>query len=146
MAKRVKRAYLLSEQTCRLSAKIPNPEDFLSDESDEEGFVKPKSLPVYLRPPKIGMKTLALLSAKEYPSKVPKVKKITLIDQSDRVRPPAYMKAVICKNGVVLKRPMLRPKHLVDCLRDPVHFEFFRRFSMAFNFERSVRFWKAVEV
>ena len=32
-----------------------------------------------------------------------------------------------------------------DCLRDPVHFEFFRRFAKAFNFERALRFWKHVE-
>ena len=41
---------------------------------------------------------------------------------------------------------MLRPKHLIDCLRDPVHLEFFRRFAKTYHFERSVRFWKAVEV
>ena len=27
------------------------------------------------------------------------------------------------------KRPNIRPKHLVDCLRDPVHFEFLHRFA-----------------
>ena len=32
-----------------------------------------------------------------------------------------------------------------DCLRDPVHFEFLRRFAKAFNFERALRFWKHVE-
>ena len=56
------------------------------------------------------------------------------------------MKDTIRKNGVTIRRPVLRPKHLVDCLRDPVHFEFFRRFAKCFHFERSVRFWKAVEV
>ena len=27
------------------------------------------------------------------------------------------------------KRPNIRPKHLIDCLRDPVHFEFLHRFA-----------------
>jgi hypothetical protein len=110
MARMSKRAYLLSEQTCRLSAKKPESEDFLTDESDEEGFVPLRPPPVYLRQPKIDMKTLALLSAKEYPSKYRLVKKKTLSGKSDKEKAPSYMKGVIRKNGVVLKRPNVRPK------------------------------------
>lgn len=92
------------------------------------------------------MKTLSLLSAKQYPSKNPLVRKTAIMRNTEKAKPPPYMKDNIRKNGVILKRPMLRPKHLVDCLRDPVHFEFFRRFAKTYHFERSVRFWKAIEV
>lgn len=146
MARRSYRAYLLAEQTCRLTAKMPQTDNFVCDESDEEGFVKPKPPAVFLRAPTLDMKTLSLMSAKEYPSKSPMVKKMAIIRAATKEKPPTYMQVIIRKNGVNLKRPMLRPKHLVDCLRDPVHYEFFRRFAKTYHFERSVRFWKAVEV
>ena len=144
MAKRSKRSYRLIEQTCRLTTKILQQESFLSDESDDDGIVG-KSNPVFLRKPKMDMKTLAMHSAKEYPSSGAIIQKAYKIQSSKTSDVPAYLKSPIRKNGVIYKRPTIRPKHLVDCLRDPVHFEFFRRFAKAFNFERAVRFWKAVE-
>ena len=42
-----------------------------------------------------------------------------------------YVKQKINKNGITLKRPNIRPKHLIDCLKDPVHYEFFHRFAKA---------------
>jgi len=146
MARRCYRAYLLAEQTCRLTAKMPQSDNFLDDESDEEGFMKPKPPPIYLRPPVIDKKMMALMSSKEYPGKGPVQKRTHITRVAEKSKTPSYMKDTIRKNGVTIRRPVLRPKHLVDCLRDPVHFEFFRRFAKCFHFERSVRFWKAVEV
>ena len=146
MARRAYRSYLLAEQTCRLTSKIPQTDKFVSDESDDEGFIKPKPPPTYIRPPKIDMKTLSLLSAKEYPSKNPLIRRTAIMRSTEKAKTPSYMKDTIRKNGVIIKRPMMRPKHLVDCLRDPVHLEFFRRFAKTYHFERSVRFWKAIEV
>ena len=40
-----------------------------------------------------------------------------------------YVKKKIQKNGISLKRPNVRPKHLIDCLKDPVHYEFLHRFA-----------------
>jgi len=42
-----------------------------------------------------------------------------------------YVKKKIQKNGISLKRPNVRPKHLIDCLKDPVHYEFLHRFAKA---------------
>ena len=144
MARRSKRAYALAEQTCRLTARQPQSSTFLENESDDEGFVKPNGKPIYLRKPKIDPKTLVTLAKKEYPSSTPSTRKTAVIRNVEKTKTPSWMKDTIRKNGVVLKRPMVRPKHLIDCLRDPVHFEFFRRFAKAFHFERSVRFWKAI--
>jgi hypothetical protein len=146
MARRSKRAYALAEQTCRLTARQPQSSTFLENESDDEGFVKPNGKPIYLRKPKIDPKTLVTLAKKEYPSSTPSTRKTAVIRNVEKTKTPSWMKDTIRKNGVVLKRPMVRPKHLIDCLRDPVHFEFFRRFAKAFHFERSVRFWKAIEI
>ena len=55
------------------------------------------------------------------------------------------MKSSIRKNGQTIKRPTVRPKHLADCIRDPVHLEFFRRFAKEYRFENLIRFWRAVE-
>ena len=33
----------------------------------------------------------------------------------------------------------------MDCLRDPVHFEFFQRFAKSFHFEKQVKFYRKVE-
>ena len=54
----------MAEQTCRLTAKMPQSDNFLDDESDEEGFMKPKPPPIYLRPPVIDKKMMALMSSK----------------------------------------------------------------------------------
>ena len=146
MGKRSKRSYKLIEQICRLRTKIVQNEEFLSDESDEDGQIQSHQLPKYLREPKLDMKTLAQNSAREYPMcgsvERPKMR---VIQSAKKTSTPAYLKSPIRKNGVVYKRPNIRPKVLAECLRDPVHFEFFRRFAKAFNFERAVRFWKAVE-
>ena len=73
---------------------------------------------------------MAELSKREYPR--PEASLITakpIKRQQGKEKNHTYMKETIRKNGVVIKRPMVRPKHLIDCLRDPVHFEFFRRFA-----------------
>ncbi|CAG5113157.1 Oidioi.mRNA.OKI2018_I69.chr2.g7292.t1.cds [Oikopleura dioica] len=145
MARRSKRSYYLIEQTCRLTANLPK-SHFLREESDDDGDIPDKAPPIYLRKPKVDPATLALMAAHDYPKEGSVVKKRVMVRQNDSGKVPSYMKATIRKNGVVFKRPILRPKHLVDCVRDPVHFEFFKRFARAYHFERSVRFWKAVEV
>ena len=43
---------------------MPQSDNFLDDESDEEGFMKPKPPPIYLRPPVIDKKMMALMSSK----------------------------------------------------------------------------------
>jgi len=146
MSRRTKRAYKLAEQTCRLTARQPQTAVFLSDESDDEGFVRPKPKPIFLRTTKPDLKTLAELSKREYPR--PEASLVTarpIKQQQGKEKNHTYMKETIRKNGAVIKRPMVRPKHLIDCLRDPVHFEFFRRFAKHYHFERSVRFWRAVQ-
>jgi len=146
MSRRTKRAYKLAEQTCRLTARQPQTASFLSDESDDEGFVRPKPKPIYLRTTKPDLKTLAEISKREYPR--PEASMVTtkpVKRQQGKEKNHTYMKETIRKNGVVIKRPMVRPKHLIDCLRDPVHFEFFRRFAKHYHFERSVRFWRSVQ-
>ena len=95
MARRAHRSYLLAEQTCRLTAKMPQPDKFLDDESDEEGFIKPKAPPIYLRSPKLDMKTLSLMSAKEYPSKNPQVKATRIVRATAKEKTPSYMKDTI---------------------------------------------------
>ena len=67
------------------------------------------------------------------------------VEPISRPKTPSYLKATIRKNGQVIKRPTVRPKHLVDCLRDPVHYEFFKRFAKEMGFESATRFWKSVE-
>ena len=146
MARRSKRAYALAEQTCRLTARHPHTHTFLADESDDEGFVRPKPKPIYLRKPKIDPKKLVEMASNDFAIPVNRPQKSTVMRATEKQRTPPYMKETVRKNGAVLKRPMMRPKHLIDCLRDPVHFEFFRRFAKAYHFERSVRFWKQVEV
>ena len=146
MARRSKRAYSLAEQTCRLTARHPHTHTFLADESDDEGFVRPKPKPVYLRKPKIDPKKLVEMASNDFVVPASRPQKSTAMRSTEKQRTPPYMKETVRKNGAVLKRPMMRPKHLIDCLRDPVHFEFFRRFAKAYHFERSVRFWKQVEV
>ena len=56
-----------------------------------------------------------------------------------------YVKQKINKNGMTLKRPNIRPKHLIDCLKDPVHYEFFHRFAKAkiFTFFKRSKFRSA---
>ena len=68
-----------------------------------------------------------------------------IFEPFSRPKTPSYLKATIRKNGQVIKRPTVRPKHLVDCLRDPVHYEFFKRFAKEMGFESATRFWKSVE-
>jgi len=159
MARRTKRAYQLAEQTCRLTALMPQNGTFLSDESDEEGFVRPKPKPIYFRhTTKPDYKTLSEMSEKEYPGSYVKTASILNAPTPGRFSTPLdlkapdskkkvhkYMKQQIVKNGIALKRPTTRPKHLLDCLRDPVHYEFFHRFAKYFNFDRSVKFWRAVQ-
>ena len=68
MMRRTKRAYQLAQQTCRLSSLQPNNASFVSDESDEEGFVRPKPKPIYfLHTVKPDLKVLSEMSEKEYP-------------------------------------------------------------------------------
>lgn len=145
MARRSKRSYYLIEQTCRLTANLPK-SHFLREESDDDGEIQEKAAPVYLRKPKIDPATIALMATSDYPKEGSVVKKRVMVRQNGSGKVPSYMKGTIRKNGVIFKRPILRPKHLVDCVRDPIHFEFFRRFARAYHFERSIRFWKAVEV
>ena len=45
---------------------MPQSDNFLDDESDEEGFMKPKPPPIYLRPPVIDKKMMALMSSKVF--------------------------------------------------------------------------------
>lgn len=113
-----------------MTARQPQTAVFLSDESDDEGFVRPKPKPIFLRTNKPDLKTLAELSKREYPR--PEASLVTarpIKQQQGKEKNHTYMKETIRKNGAVIKRPMVRPKHLIDCLRDPVHFEFFRRFA-----------------
>ena len=74
---------------------MPQPDKFLDDESDEEGFIKPKAPPIYLRSPKLDMKTLSLMSAKEYPSKNPQVKATRIVRATAKEKTPSYMKDTI---------------------------------------------------
>ena len=69
----------------------------------------------------------------------------SVIRKKERAKTPSYLKSSIRKNGQTIKRPTVRPKHLADCIRDPVHLEFFRRFAKEYRFENLIRFWRAVE-
>ena len=79
MMRRTKRAYQLAQQTCRLSSLQPKNASFISDESDEEGFVRPKPKPIYFRHTvKPNFKLLSEMAEKEYPGA--DVKRKSLID------------------------------------------------------------------
>ena len=68
MLRRTKRAYQLAQQTCRLSSLQPKNASFISDESDEEGFVRPKPKPIYFKHTvKPNLKLLSEMATKEYP-------------------------------------------------------------------------------
>jgi len=68
MMRRTKRAYQLAQQTCRLSSLQPKNASFISDESDEEGFVRPKPKPIYFQHTvKPDLKLLSEMAKKEYP-------------------------------------------------------------------------------
>ena len=56
------------KQTCRLSSLQPKNASFISDESDDEGFVRPKPKPIYFQHTvKPDLKVLSEMSEKEYP-------------------------------------------------------------------------------
>ena len=120
----------LIEQTVNLRHKIMDQDGFLTDESDPEDGSLPVPEPVYIRSKKLSGADLVNRSMKEYPKpgvNLPKVsgqplslkkfivqKKIIRAAKNDDG--PDYLKSQIRKNGVIFKRPQVRPKHLVDCL------------------------------
>jgi len=61
-------AFDKSHKNLRLTALQPQCANFITDESDDEGFVRPKPKPIYFRHTvKPDFKELSTLSSKEYP-------------------------------------------------------------------------------
>ncbi|XP_065410571.1 regulator of G-protein signaling protein-like [Chrysemys picta bellii] len=49
------------------------------------------------------------------------------------------------KETLMLRKPSLRPRYLMEVLHNPVHLEFFRQFLKQHNAEAPLLFWQAVE-
>ena len=105
MARRSRRAYNLAEQTCRLTARNPHTHTFLADESDDEGFVRPKPKPIYLRKPKIDPKKLVEMAADDFSVPEKRPMRSVVMRSMGKERAPAYMKGrgyTVCYNTVCL--------------------------------------------
>nr|XP_039266380.1 uncharacterized protein LOC120341884 isoform X2 [Styela clava] len=117
-----------------------------SDESDDDGCVDPPPEPKCIRKPPVDLKELAARSVKQYPDPTNPLGLQTSVKiQFDRRLQSATLYHPLKKGGQLMKRPVIRPKHFQEVLKDTVHFQFFKRYLKAHRADLALSFWNAVE-
>ncbi|XP_076809271.1 uncharacterized protein LOC143452259 isoform X5 [Clavelina lepadiformis] len=150
MRYRTSRAYhlLVKTRPINLNQHAPNDEFIGEFSSDEEGDVPPSKPKNFSKLLKLDTKAIAKLSVRQYPGQgidYAMYKQFPTVDRYRVDTKPLYLRP-IKKHGVLLRRPSVRPKTLSEVLRDPLHFEFFKRYMKMHKSEAPLLFWKAVEL
>ncbi|XP_039272905.2 uncharacterized protein LOC120347121 [Styela clava] len=131
--------YSNNDQDCDVRADL---------DSDSDGSLLHVPRRKYYRFPNIDSKILAKMSAKEYPRQgidYSKCKVIRVVERHRVNRKPMYLRP-ITKGGTVFERPSKKPKNLLEILRDPTHFMFFKRYMRMQNSEAPLLFWKSIDL